>query len=134
MNNKFKVTFDARGREILDPMPAAFVVPAPDQRRISTLDFHRAKLLEQREIMRRMLEDMKADSEHETLAEANDFRVEDPLDEEASHSDFELDDDDLDVVEAISREAYNSAMATTAKQNQQTVTVTDKGSPSETAE
>lgn len=118
------IFFDDRGREILDDMPAAFTIP--DQRRISTLDFHRQKLLEQRELMRRMLEDLREENEYETFAEANDFRVKDDFDEQADYSDFELDDDSLDGVEALAREEHRRYLAgTTRKTEQKDITGND---------
>lgn len=103
------IKFDDRGREILSEIPASFTLPTP--RPISTLDFHRQRLLEQREAIRRMMEEMKENEEYETFAEANDFRVEDPFDEAAAYTDFELDDDGLDGVEAVAREEYRRAVA-----------------------
>lgn len=114
------IRHDEKGREILSDMPAAFNVPT--QKRISTLDFHRQRLLEQREMMRRMMEEMREDMEHETFREANDFAVEDPFDETiATHSDFELDDDSLDGLETVAREEYQRALAKTAKTNRQDI-------------
>lgn len=106
-----KIKFDDRGREILSDMPAAFTVPV--QKRISTLDFHRQRLLEQREAMQRMLQELREDSEHETFAEANDFRVEDPFDEDAKFSDFELDDDNIDGLDALARKEYQRVVENT---------------------
>lgn len=99
------IRHDEKGREVLSDMPVAFNVPTP--KRISTLDFHRSRLLEQREAMRRMLEEMQEDKEHETFREANDFAVEDPFDESIVHrTDFELDDDNLDVSSVLAEESY----------------------------
>lgn len=119
-----KIKFDERGREILSSMPVAFNVPV--QKRLSTLDFHRQRLLDQREAMRRMIEEMQYDNEHETYAEASDFAVEDAFDESiARASDFELDDDSLDPSLRIAEEAFreasgktgNKTVASTATQN-----------------
>ena len=112
-----KISFDNRGREILSDVPAQFVLP--DQRRISTLDFHRQRLLEQREAMRSMLEQMREDEEHETFAEANDFRVADPFDPESEFTDYELDDDNLDGLEAVAREVYNRSLEEASRTNRQ---------------
>lgn len=111
------IQFDDRGREILDDMPASFILP--DQRRISTLDFHRQRLLEQREALRRMMEELKEDSEFETFAEANDFRVRDDFDEDAEFSDFELDDDNLDGVETLARKEYQRIVESSARKTEQ---------------
>lgn len=97
--------FDERGREVLSQIPVAFNVPV--EKRISTLDFHRQRLLEQREQLRQMLEAMRSDGEVETLAEANDFRVDDPLDPEAAISDFELDDDVEDVSSVLAEKEFS---------------------------
>lgn len=123
----FVVRHDERGREILSDMPCHFIVP--NQRRISTLDFHRQRLLEQREMMRRMIEEMESDSSFETFADANDFSCEDPLDEDAFSSDFELDDDGLDGLQALAEAEYNRI---SAQASQKAVTVTNN-SPSEDA-
>lgn len=112
------IQHDEKGREILSDMPVAFNVPT--QKRISTLDFHRQRLLEQREMMRRMMDEMREDMEHETFREANDFAVEDPFDESiATRSDFELDDDSLDGLEAVAREEHRRTLAKTADANRQ---------------
>lgn len=124
------ISFDSRGREVLSDVPAQFVVP--DQRRISTLDFHRQRLLEERENLRRMLAEMKESEEFETFAEANDFRVEDPFDDEAQFTDFELDDDSLDGLEAVAREEHRRTMAKVADANRQNITPsTETQSPPE---
>ena len=99
-----KIGFDERGREVLSDMPAAFTVPV--QKRISTLDFHRQRLLEQREAMRRMIEELREENEHETFAEANDFDVDDPYDERPAGSDYELADDGLDGLDALAQREY----------------------------
>lgn len=122
------ILFDSRGREILSDMPTHFNVPI--QKRISTLDFHRQRLLEQREMMRQMLEDLRAEDEAETFAEANDFRCEDPLDEEAAYTDFELSDDGLDGLETLAQAEYQRLSAETSRK---TVTVPDNASPNEDA-
>lgn len=108
METSNSIQFDERGREILSNVPVAFNVPI--QKRISTLDFHRQRLLEERQRMREMLEAMKEDQEFETFAEANDFSVDDPLDPEAKYSDYELDDDVVDVAQAFA-EAEHSRIA-----------------------
>lgn len=106
------IRHDDKGREVLSDMPVAFNVPT--QKRISTLDFHRSRLLEQREAMRRMLEEMQEDKEHETFREANDFAVEDPFDESiVDRTDFELDDDNVDVSRILAEKAHREM----AKQN-----------------
>ena len=115
-----RISFDSRGREVLSDIPASFVVP--DQRRISALDFHRQRLLEQREIMRHMLEDMKEDAEYETFAEANDFSVDDPLDDDVMRTDYELDDDNLDGVEALAREVHKRTLEKTSRANREDMT------------
>lgn len=123
------INHDSRGREILSDMPASFTVPG--HKRISTLDFHRQRLLEQREMMRRMLEDICEDQEYETFKEANDFAVKDPLDEETAYrTDFELDDDDLDVSRVLAEESYRNLAQQTENK---TVASTEKQSPPESA-
>lgn len=117
------IKFDDRGREILSDRPVAFNVPA--QRRISTLDFHRERLLQEREMMRRMIEDMKAESEYETFEEANDFRVRDDLDEDAEFSDFELADDGLDALDSLAREEYRRVVEQTVGTDKKDITGTD---------
>lgn len=110
------IRHDARGRELLSDMPTHFTLPNP--KRISTLDFHRARLIEQREAMRAAIEAMREDSEHETFREANDFAVEDPFDDEISRrTDFELDDDAGDGLEALAREEYQRTVAETSVAN-----------------
>lgn len=99
-----KIGFDERGREVLSDTPAAFTIPV--QRRISTLDFHRQRLLEQREAMRRMIEDLREENEYETFAEANDFDVDDPYDERPAGTDYELADDGLDGFDALVQREY----------------------------
>lgn len=101
--------FDEKGREVLSQIPVAFNVPV--QRTISTLDFHRQRILEQREQLRQMLESMKQDGEYETFDEANDFTVDDPLDPEASTSEFELDDDVVDPSVALAEKEYRALAA-----------------------
>lgn len=105
-----EIKFDERGREILSDMPSHFVVPT--QKRISTLDFHRQRLLEQREMMFRMMQEMREDSEYESFKDANDFDVEDDFDEEIHQSDYELSDDGLDGLEALARQEYSRILAT----------------------
>lgn len=124
-----KIQFDDRGREILSDMPVAFNVPVRPS--ISTLDFHRQRLLDQREAVRRMIEEMKYDNEHETYAEANDFAIEDPFDESiATASDFELDDDTVDPAHRILEEALREDPVKTGNEN---VTSTETQSPPESA-
>lgn len=103
------ISFDEKGREILSDMPAAFTLP--DQRRISTLDFHRQRLLDQRESLRRMMQELREENEVETFAEANDFKVKDDFDAYAETTDFELDDDNLDGLEALAREEHRRYLA-----------------------
>lgn len=118
-----EITFDSRGREQLSDIPASFVVPT--QRRISTLDFHRQRLLEQRELLRRMMEEMKEDSEYESFKEANDFAVEDPFDEEVSRrTDFELDDDGMDGLEAVYQRVHSETVEKASRQDMNTSTET----------
>lgn len=112
-----KIAFDNRGREILSDVPAQFVLP--DQRRISTLDFHRQRLLEERERMRLALAQMREDEEYETFAEANDFRVADPFDPEAEFTDYELDDDNMDGLERVAREVHSRTLEEAARANRQ---------------
>lgn len=127
-----KISFDARGREILSDIPAAFNVPV--QKRISTLDFHRQRLLEQREAMRRMLEEMQAEGEQESYKEANDFAVEDPFDEFPEGTDFELDDDNSDGLSAVAERMYRESLEETARANRQNIEPsTEKQSPPESA-
>nr|CDL65913.1 unnamed protein product [uncultured bacterium] len=127
-----KISFDARGREILSDIPAAFNVPV--QKRISTLDFHRQRLLEQREAMRRALEDMQAEAEQESFKEANDFAVEDPFDEFPEGTDFELDDDSPDGLDAVAERMYRESVEETARANRKNIEAsTEKQSPPESA-
>lgn len=107
------ISFDDRGREILSDMPAAFNVPV--QKRISTLDFHRQRLLEQREAMRRMIEEMREEGEFETFREANDFEVEDPYDDHTPGTDYELADDGTDGLDALAEKEYRRIVANTAQ-------------------
>lgn len=124
-----KIKFDERGREILSSMPVAFNVPI--QKRLSTLDFHRQRLLDQREVMRRMIEEMQYDKEHETYAEANDFAVEDAFDESIAHaSDFELDDDTVDPAYRIAEETVRE---TARKTGVKTVASTETQNPPDSA-
>ncbi|WP_276819087.1 hypothetical protein [Mailhella massiliensis] len=105
-------SYDERGREVLSDVPVAFNVPV--QKNISTLDFHRQRILEERERLREMLARMKEDSEFETFEEANDFNVEDPLDPEAFVSSFELDDDIVDPVRALAEAEHRRVSAVAA--------------------
>lgn len=127
MENSNSIQFDERGREILSNVPVAFNVPV--QKRISTLDFHRQRLLEERQRMREMLEAMKEDQEFETFAEANDFSVDDPLDPEAKYSDYELDDDVVDVARTLA-EAEHSRIASQTRKPSSSEEKVD-GNPSE---
>lgn len=117
------IRFDERGREILSDVPAAFNVPV--QKRISTLDFHRQRLLEERQRLQEMLQAMREDSEVETFAEANDFNVEDPLDETAAYTDFELDDDNSDGINALAEKEYQRLMAEAPKSDSKNITKND---------
>lgn len=109
------IQFDSRGREILSDIPSSFYVPV--QKSVSTLDFHRAKLLETREQMRRMIEEMRAESEYETFAEANDFAVEDPFDDFPEGTDFELADDGMDGLSSLAEKVHREAVAEATRQN-----------------
>lgn len=108
-----QIQFDELGREILSDVPVAFNVPV--QKRISTLDFHRQRIIEERERLREMLARMQEDKEVETFAEANDFTVDDPLDPEAGFSDYELDDDVVDPAMALAQEEHRRVSARNSK-------------------
>lgn len=123
--------FDEKGREVLSQIPVAFNVPV--QRRISTLDFHRQRIIEERQRLREMLEAMQADAEVETFAEANDFNVDDPLDPEAATSEFELDDDVIDPALALAEKEYRAAAAKSGESSspkEEGVTGNNNGNPS----
>lgn len=107
------IQFDERGREILSQVPVAFNVPV--QKRISTLDFHRQRILEERERLREMLARMKEDEEFETFEEANDFNVDDPLDPEVKYSEFELDDDVVDPARALAEAEHSRIVSQSGK-------------------
>lgn len=115
-----QIAFDEQGREIPSPTPVAF--HAPQQERFSVLDYHRQRLLDQRQALFQMLDAIKED-EYETFAEADDFAVEDPLDPDSMASVFELDDDGLEGLERLARAEYKKlsgqAVSTPAQTKEQ---------------